>query len=394
MDIKKYQGIMDEILRQEVEKGGAPGVSAMVLHDGKEIYYGAFGMADMEKAVPMKRDTIIRLFSMTKPVTAVAVMILAERGLIQLRDPVAYYLPEFWEQKVFAENGEEVPVNRQVTILDMMSMTSGITYPDDSHESGRRIGKLFGELIGKRMRGECVTTQDYVREIAKVPTCFQPGEKWMYGLSADVLAAVVEKVTGLRYGEFLKKEIFEPLNMKDTGFFVPKEKEGRFAQIYLFDQKQGKVAPSLDCHLGVYYGEDVQYESGGAGLVSTLDDYAHFASMLINGGVYEGKRILASRTVEYMRKNALSEDQKTDFSWESLVGYGYGCLMRTLMDPVAEGNCGNEGTFGWDGWTGNFVSMDPVDKVVILFFVQRGDRDNLRTVRRLRMVTTAHLDEE
>lgn len=394
MNLIKYQKALDEILQKEVQDGGAPGVSALVLHKGEEIYFGAFGMADMEKQIPMKRDTMIRLFSMTKPVTAVAVMILAERGLLQLRDPVAYYLPEFWEQKVLKEDGQLVLVERQATILDMLSMTSGIPYPDDSHESGRRIGKLFGELIDRRLQGECVTTLDYVREIAKVPLHFQPGEKWMYGLSADVLGAVVEVVSGMRFGEFLRREIFEPLEMQDTGFFVPEAKKERFAQIYLYDQKQGKVAPSLDCHLGIYYGEDVQYESGGAGLVSTLDDYGHFASMLVNGGIYKGKRILASRTVDYMRKNALSIKQRADFAWESLVGYGYGCLMRTLLDPVAEGVCGNEGTFGWDGWTGNFVVMDPKEELVYLFFVQRGDRDNLRTVRKIRMVTTAHLDDD
>lgn len=393
MSLKCYKDRMDDILRREVEEGGAPGVSALVLHKGREIYYGAFGMADVEEKREMKRDTIIRLFSMTKPITAVSVMILAQRGLLQLRDPIAYYLPEFWEQKVFKKEGEAVPVARQATILDMLSMTSGIPYPCDDHESGRLIGKLFGELIDRRVKGEKVTTQDYVREIAKVPLCFQPGEKWMYGLSADVLAAVVEKITGKRFGEFLKEEIFEPLEMKDTGFFVPEDKKERFAQIYLYDAKQGKVAPSLDCHLGVYYGEDVEYESGGAGLVSTLDDYSHFAMMLNQGGIYKGRRILASKVVEYMRKNALSEAQKADFSWESLAGYGYGCLMRTLTDPVAEGLCGNEGTCGWDGWTGNFVVMDPKEDTIVLFFVQRGDRDNLRTVRKLRMVTTANLDE-
>lgn len=389
----KYKDNMDDVLKKLVESGEVPGASAMVLRGGKEIYFGAFGMADMEEKRPMKRDTMIRLFSMTKPITAVAVMILAERGLIDLRDPVAYYLPEFWEQKVWQEDGEPIPVRRQATILDMLSMTSGIPYPDDSHESGRRMGKLFGELIDRRVKGEIVTTRDYVREIAKVPLCFQPGEKWMYGLSADVLGAVAEVVSGMRYGEFLKKEIFEPLDMKDTGFSVPEEKRDRFAQIYLWDQKAGKVAPSLDCHLGVYYGEDVQFESGGAGLVSTLEDYSHFACMLTGGGSYLGKRILSEHTVEYMRRDALTQAQKVDFSWESLVGYGYGCLMRTLTDPVAEGAFGSEGTFGWDGWTGNFVVMDPKEQLVLLYFVQRGDANNLRTVRRLRMVTMANLDQ-
>ena len=391
--MKNYKELMDQVLKKEVEAGNLPGCSALVLHRGKEIYYGAYGMADMEEERPMKRDTIIRLFSMTKPVTAVAVMILAERGLIDLHDPIAFYLPAFWETKVWQEGGEPVKLNRPITIWDLLNMTTGIPYPDGAHEPGRRMAKLFGELVDRRLRGETVTTRDYVREIAKIPTCFQPGEKWMYGLSADILGAMVEAVSGMRYGEFLKKEIFEPLDMKDTGFFVPKEKLDRFAQIYLYDQKLGKVAPSLDCHLAVYYGEDVQFESGGAGLVSTLDDYAHFARMLSGDGTYQGRRILGSRTVAFMRKDALSQTQKENAYWNAVDGFGYGCLMRTLLDPVTEGVFGNEGAFGWDGWTGNFVVMDPRDELVFLYFVQRGDFGNVQIVRKLRAITMGALDE-
>ncbi len=390
----RYRQTAGEILRREVEEGRVPGVSALVLHKGEELYFGAYGMADVENRIPMQRDTIIRLFSMTKPVTAVAVMILAERGEIDLMDPVDRYLPEFRDPMVWQENGEIVPASRSIRILDLLSMTSGIPYPDDSHEPGRRIGKLFGELIGRRLAGETVTTRDYVKEIAKVPLCFHPGEKWMYGLSADVLGAVVESVSGMRFGEFLRREILEPLDMPDTGFFVPEEKKSRFAQIYLWNQELGRVAPSLDCHLGVYYGEDVAFESGGAGLVSTLDDYGHFASMLVNGGVYRGRRILGSRTVEFMTRDALTEKQKSSFSWDSLAGYGYGCLMRTLVDPAKEGVAGNMGTFGWDGWTGNYVVMDPKDELVFLYFIQRGDTWTMPVVRKLRMAAMAALDDQ
>lgn len=391
--MKNYKEIMDQVLKKEVEAGNLPGASALVLHEGKELYFGAFGMADEQEAQPMKRDTIIRLFSMTKPVTAVAVMILAERGLIDLHDPIAWYLPEFGETKVWQDGGESVSMNRPLTIWDLLNMTSGIPYPDEAHEPGRRMARLFGELVDRRLKGETVTTRDYVREIAKIPTCFQPGEKWMYGLSADVLGAMVEAVSGMRYGEFLKKEIFDPLDMKDTGFFVPESKKDRFAQIYLYDPKQGRIAPSLDCHLAVYYGEDVAFESGGAGLVSTLDDYAHFATMMVQGGIWQGKRILGSRTVQFMQKDALSQAQKENCYWNAVDGFGYGCLMRTLLDPVTEGVFGNAGAFGWDGWTGNFVVMDPKDQLVFLYFVQRGDFGNVQIVRRLRAVTYGALDE-
>ena len=142
--MKNYKDLMDQVLRREVEAGNLPGASALVLHNGKEIYYGAFGMADKEEERPMARDTMIRLFSMTKPVTAVAVMILAERGLIDLHDPVAYYLPEFWETKVW-EGGKEEALKRPITIWDLLNMTSGIPYPDEGHEPGRRMARLFGD---------------------------------------------------------------------------------------------------------------------------------------------------------------------------------------------------------------------------------------------------------
>ena len=388
-----YKVMMDRVLKKEVDAGNLPGASALVLRGGKEIYYGAFGMADKEQARPMRRDTIIRLFSMTKPVTAVAVMILVERGLIDLHDPIAYYLPEFWETKVWQDGADPAPLNRPITVWDCMNMTTGIPSPGEGSEPEKRMAELFGKLVNRRLAGEKVTTRDYAREIAKIPTCFQPGEKWMYGLSADILGAVVEAVSGMTYGEFLKKEIFEPLDMKDTGFFVPEEKKDRFAQIYLYDQKQGEIAPSLDCHLAVYYGEDVAFESGGAGLVSTLDDYAHFAVMLSGNGSYNGKRILGNRTVAFMRKDALSPAQKENCYWNAVDGFGYGCLMRTLLDPVTEGVLGNEGAFGWDGWTGNFVVMDPKDQLVFLYFVQRGDFGNVQIVRKLRAVTYGALDE-
>lgn len=392
--MKEYREKLDALLKAEVDEGRVPGVSAMVLHKGKEIYSGAFGMADMEREYPMKKDTIIRLFSMTKPITSAAVMILAERGMLALEDAVEKYLPEFRGQTVWKEGEGEVPADRPLTLADLMYMTSGIPYPDDSHESGRRIGKMMGELINRRLAGETVTTRDYMKEIAKVPLRFQPGERWMYGLSADVLGAVVEVVSGLRYSEFLKKEIFDPLNMPDTAFFVPEEKKDRFAQIYLFNQQLGKVAPSYDCHLAVYYGEDVAFESGGAGLVSTLEDYSHFAMMMVNKGVYNGVRILKEETIAFMTKNVLREDQKEEFTWPSLEGYGYGCLMRTLTDPEKEGAKGNIGTFGWDGWTGNFVVMDPVEEAVYLFYIQRGDAWVLPVVKQMRVLTAEMLEKK
>lgn len=388
-----YQQTMNQILQKEVEEGRVKGASALVLHHDQEIYYHACGYADAEKGIPMKRDTIIRLFSMTKPITSAAVMILAERGEIDLWDPVSRYLPAFAGQKVWSESGELIPVERDSTIWDMLNMTSGIPYPDQNHEPGRQMDRLFRELIARRKQGERVDTQEYLEKIAQIPLCFQPGEKWMYGLSADVLGGVIEAVSGVSFGEFLQRELFDYLEMPDTGFYVPKEKLSRFAQIYEWKEEPGCLKPFEESHLGEYYGEDVAFLSGGAGLTSTIDDYSHFAAMMLHKGEYKGRRILGRKTVEFMTQNRLSMEQRADYNWYSLKGNGYGCLMRVLIDQGEAGSNGSLGEFGWDGWTGNYVTMDPADDMILIYFIQRCGAGMTPAVRKLRMATYANLNE-
>lgn len=387
-----YQETMDKLLQREITEGRVKGASALVLHKGWEIYCGSFGYADAEKGIPMRRDTIIRLYSMTKPVTAAAVMILAERGELDVWDPVSKYLPCFRKQKVWDEQRGEVSAQRDITLYDLLNMTSGITYPDEATEPGRRMGAVVEGFVARRSAGERVDTQEYMRGIASVPLVFQPGDRWMYGFSADVLGGVVEAVSGRRFGTFLREEIFEPLAMPDTGFFVPKEKLGRFAQSYE-PMEDGRLIPHTGSHLGEYYGEDVAFESGGAGLVSTLDDYSHFASMLAHKGIYGGKRILGRKTVEFMTQNRLTDYQRRDMNWDSTRGYGYGCLMRILTDQGEAGTNASLGEFGWDGWTGNYVTMDPAEDLVLLYFIQRCGAGMTPAVRKLRMATYAALEE-
>ncbi len=386
-----FKTTMDKLVREEVRAGRVRGASALVLHRGREIYYGAFGKADAERGIPMERDTIIRLYSMTKPVTAAAVMLLAERGELDLWDRVSRYLPCFRGQKVW-RGGEEVPAGRENTVYDLLNMTSGITYPDEAHEPGRRMKEMVDMHVRRRRAGERVCTQDFIRGIASVPLCFQPGERWMYGFSADVLGGIIEAVSGMTFGEFLKKEIFEPLEMEDTGFFVPKGKQERLAQYY--DMRgDGSFVPHTDSHLGEYFGEDNAFESGGAGLVSTLDDYSRFASMMTHGGLYKGRHILGRRTVEFMGQNRLSDKQRVSLDWDSTRGYGYGCLMRVLTDQGMAGTTASHGEFGWDGWTGNYVTMNPHEDLIILYFVQQCGADVLPAVRRLRMAVYGALED-
>lgn len=383
---------LNKLIDREVRAGRVVGASALVLHRDEEVYFHACGYADREKKIPMGRETIIRLYSMSKPITAAAVMILAERGEIDLKDSLSKHLPAFTDQKVWQE-GKLIPPRREITLWDLLNMTSGIPYPDLNHEPGRQMDGIFKELIARRERGERVATQEYMEYIARVPLCFSPGKKWMYGLSADVLGAVVEKVSGVTYGEFLRRELFVPLEMEDTGFFVPKEKRERFAQTYQWEDESGMLLPLTGSHLGEYYGEDVAFESGGAGLTSTIDDYSHFASMLLHKGRYKDKRILGRKTVEFMTQDHLSEEQKADYTWDSVLGCGYGCLMRVMTNQGGAMLNASAGEFGWDGWTGNYVTIDPAEDLIFIYFIQRAGMGMMPVVRKLRMAIYGGLEE-
>ena len=386
-----YKETMDNLIRKEVESGSVKGAAALVVHKGKEIYHNVFGLADAEQGTPMKRDTIFRLYSMTKPVCAAATMILVERGELDLWDPVSMYLPAYKNQVVWSDTEGEVPVKRESTIFDLLNMTSGIVYPGEDTEPGRRMKAVVDDFVKRREQGEWIDTRAYADAIASVPLMFQPGEKWMYGFSADILGAVIEVATGMKFSDFLRKELFEPLEMVDTGFYAPGEKIHRLAQYY--DVINGEFIPHTDHHLGEYWGEDVAFESGGAGLVSTLDDYMHFATMMVQKGEYKGKRILGRKTVEFMTTNHLSKEQLVDFNWYSTLGHGYSCLMRILTDQGAAGTNASLGEHGWDGWAGCYVTMDPKEELVLLYFIQRCGAGMTPVVRKLRTVTYAALED-
>ncbi|MDR0948869.1 MAG: beta-lactamase family protein [Lachnospiraceae bacterium] len=382
-----YQKTMDNLLCNAIHAGEINGANVLMIHKGQELYRANYGYADKEQEVPMRHDTIFRLYSMTKPITAVAVMILAERGEIDLRDPVSYYLPCFCDQKVLMPDGSLVRANRDSTIWDMLHMSSGIPYPDPGHQSARDIDVIFRDAIARREAGERVDTQEYVRRIAQIPLMFHPGEKWMYGLSADILGAVVEVVSQKSYGKFLQDELFGPLAMEDTAFFVPESKKARFAQNYIWSSEEQKLVPFTKSHLGEYYGADVAFESGGAGLVSTISDYRNFATMLLGKGTFRANKILGVKTVEFMTKDHLTPAQKQDFNWDSLWGHGYSCLMRMVLDQGAAHTNAGIGEFGWDGWTGNFFAVSPADELILLYFIQRCDSGMTPLMRKLRMAT-------
>ena len=396
-----WQDRIRKAMEEDVEAGVLKGSSVLVIKDGTEQCYEQAGFADAEAGKPFARDTIIRLFSMTKPITATAVMICVDRGLVDLSEPVSRYLPEFAEMQVLEEDGTLRPARTVMKVSDLMNMTSGMPYGENwegCSAAGRKMQELLDRMIDGLNRGERLTTREVVREIAKMPLVFDPGERWMYGLSADVLAAIVEVVTGERYGAFLKREIFDRLQMPDTGFYVPADKRDRFARSYEHPWKAdgpdwSEIYLAEDSHLMEWYGEDVAYEAGGCGLVSTIDDYSHFAQMLVNDGIYKGQRILRSATARAMRQNRLAPEQSSGLDWGANRGYGYGNLMRVLMDQGKAGTSASLGEFGWDGWTGNYVSMDPENRLVILYFTQlRGAGGSLLTIRKTRQIVYGAID--
>ncbi len=378
---------IDKLVNDAVSAGEIAGASIRAIHNGRTICSLTYGYADKEKGIKMSEDTIFRLFSMTKPITAAAVMILLEKGLVRYTDPVKKFIPAFSEPVVEDKNGTR-PAERDITIRDLLSMTSGLTYPEET-PAGRKMGALFYEIKERNFGSSPLTTMEIAERAGKLPLCFSPGESWMYGTSADIAGAVVEAVSGKSFGSFLKDEIFEPLDMYDTGFYIPEEKYSRLAQIYL--PTENGLVPFTDFHLGLTdYRKPPAFESGGAGLVSTAEDYGKFALMLAGGG-----DILGKNTVSLMTKNMLNAKQKeAAHNWDSIKGHGYGCFMRISEDPTVNGNISPAGEFGWDGWTGNYFSVDPVNNFIFLYFIQNCGAGSTELMYRVKNIVYSGLENK
>lgn len=384
MNLVKLEQISD-MLRSQVESGTIKGGSAYVLKNGRPIFRMNAGMADEARGIKWSNDTIVRLYSLTKPITSAAAMILLDRGKMDLFDKVSWFIPGFQNQTVLTENGR-VPVGREVCIKDLLDMTSGLCYPDRSNPAGSVMQDLYDKICEEVAAGNHTDTLGYANKIGQQPLAFHPGDRWMYGTSADVLGAVIEVVSGKKFGDFLREELFEPLGMKDTDFWVPEEKLGRFAENYQEDN--GKLIPCLWQHLGLTYlcRKPPEFQSGGAGLCSTMDDYAAFAEMLLNEGVYNGRRILSRNAVKYMTSGQLTEHQLRSCDWDQCIGYGYGNLMRIADGSGKPGIATHPGEYGWDGWLGCFWANDPGDGYTFLYFIQRCGGLGARPLRMIKQI--------
>ena len=397
--LKNIQPAMDRFISEK----NAAGVNLLVYKDGRELGYWQSGYADFEKGREYDRDTIVRLYSMTKPVTAVAAMILIEEGKLDFADELFRYLPEFASVKVSCEKGKEsrpVKANRPILIQDLLNMTSGYTYGAWSEDSP--LGEHLTSVLIKELNEDQaengankITTREVARTLASIPLSFEPGTDYSYGLSADILGAVIEEISGMKLGDFMNERIFKPLGMNDTAFYVPAEKQIKLARVYRSVEDWSKGGERhLDlftsCNLGIQDKMNHQpaFESGGAGLCSNIDDYMKFAQMLTNGGQLEGKRILGEKTVAYLSQARLSPNlqQRFDMKMPHLAGYTYCNLLRVASDP---GRCNvitQKGEFGWDGWLGPYVSMDLENKLTIVMTMQRCDSGTTSLARKVRNI--------
>ncbi len=367
-----------DLLRSFVDRKMAAGVSALVTVEGKAEIFRCAGLADLQSRRPFLRDAILRMYSTTKPMTAVAVMTLVEDGVFSLDMNISRFLPEWKNVKVCViRDGKPVlePAKREITVFDLLTMTSGIPYPADGptddpvlKEVTRHYGRAFRHIAAQEALGKRISTREVIRIMAECPLCFHPGETWKYGFSADVLGALIVAATGKELGAYMKGKIWDPLHMGDTGFRVPREKLHRLAPTYM-PGKNGLVRKPKKRELNMI--EEGGFESGGGGLFSTVEDYTRFARMLLNRGELDGVRILKPETVDRMTRNQLTKEQRLGCTWADENGYGYGFQMRVMIDPTQSAIHESAGSFGWNGLAGVSMRIDPVRRTTLLFGIQR-----------------------
>lgn len=387
---------LKQVMEQAVEENLVAGVNLLVEKDGKEVCYCEAGLADRENQKPMRRDTILRLYSQSKPLTAAAAMILMERGMLDLCQPVSEFLPAFAGQQVSCATGSRMP-RRPVLVGDLLGMTSGLVYPNEETRAGRQAGAVFAEACDRLYGDHPMTTLELANRLGEGLLEFDPGSSWQYGTSADVLGAVIEVVSGMKFSEFLQKEIFDPLGMKDTAFWVPADKQDRLARVYETVTKEDGTKTMIryeDCNLAIRndMAAEPGFESGGAGLASTLDDYMRFARMLLRGGEADGVRILQPRTVAYMTGGQLMDCQQKAFdNWMGLEGHSYGNLMRVCKNPDQAKIIASAGEYGWDGWLGAYFANFPKERMTILMGTQKKDAGTFTLTRKLRNIILSSL---
>jgi CubicO group peptidase (beta-lactamase class C family) len=356
---------IETVTAGHIESGMLPGAVMLVARKGRVAWFKTMGYRDRASGDPMKPDSIFRIYSMTKPIVTVAAMMLVEEGRLALSDPVSKYLPEMAGMKVGMERDraggkpmlELVAVEREMTILDLMRHTSGLIY------GGRGKSLVNDEYRKATILNREFDNREQVTRIARLPLRFTPGSRWEYGVSTDVLGRVVEVVEGESLGRVLERRIFKPLDMRDTAFFVAREKLARAAQ-----PAQRAGGPPMTVRFDV--AQKPAFESGGGGLTSTMRDYLRFTTMLLNGGELEGKRILRRETISLMTRDHLGKTP----GMSNERGFGLGFEVRKVSEP---GKTGLVGEYGWAGNAGTLFFVDPKRELLGIYLIQVSDGDRI-----------------
>lgn len=353
---------LDAHMQGLVDTGHLPGVTTMLVRHGKVVNYEVHGKKGFD-GPPMTKDTVFRIYSQTKPVTGVAMMILFEEGKWKLDDPVSKYVPEFASLRVLKSvnadgSFDTVPADRPPTMREIMSHSGGFAY---GLVQDNPIDKAYADkVLGAKSRSE------FVQNIAALPLVAQPGTRWKYSVSVDIQGLIIEKLTGMSLGDFMQKRIFTPLKMTDTQFWLPAKKMDRLASLYVWDGKEKKLAPA-EGFMVLDITKPPVAASGGGGLVSTNADYARFAQMLLNGGELEGQRIIKPETVKLMRTNVLSDAimNSNDPPFNTAAGRGFGLDFAVVLDSAKAGPYG-QGTYSWGGAAGTWFWIDPTNDLFFL----------------------------
>jgi CubicO group peptidase (beta-lactamase class C family) len=355
---------INKVVQGYVDEKKAAGFVTMVARRGKVAHFESFGLSDVESGKAMKPDAIFRIYSMSKPITSAAAMMLYEEGNFQLDDPVSKFIPEFKDMKVFVkktEAGVEVTdAKRQITIRNLLTHTSGLAY---GLGKDTEVDVMYQE---EKMLKWDETLEEKVARLAKLPLADEPGSRWRYSISIDVVGRLVEVISGKRFDVFLDERLFEPLGMKDTGFYVPAEKMSRIAALYKADET-GAIGPVVDEKYWGRFSKLPKFLSGGGGLVSTASDYMRFCQMMLNGGELDGVRLLGRKTVELMTMNHL--DFKLLLSGPG-EGSGFGLGFGVLMDVAKSGSIGSAGSYSWGGAASTGFWIDPREKLIGIVMTQ------------------------
>lgn len=366
---------VDDVLRRYVDDGRLPGYSAVVSRNGSVPFVSTYGLRDKEAGAPVEIDTVFRIYSMTKPITSVAAMMLYEEGKLDITDPVAKYIPSFGDTRVYlrgpATNPMTVPQERPMTVWNLLTHTSGLTY-GFSHANGidnlyRQAGFEWGIPAGLDLAACC-------DKWASFPLLFQPGTEWNYSVSTDVLGRVVEVVSGMRLDDFIRTRITEPLGMTESSFWCTDEQAPRYAALYVPGPGDRK-AVRMDL-LGARSKEAPLFLGGGGGMVSTLGDYHRFTQMLLGGGEVDGVRLLGNRTVRFMAQNhlpggaELCDVGRPLFAETSYEGVGFGLGFSVVTNPVRAKYLSSVGEFAWGGAASTAFWVDPVERITAVFMTQ------------------------